>query len=545
MGLDPTVAELNCIETINDAAVWCGIAPGLLIGLRKAMGQLWAIRDVVLIRPRIWEATLPKVLVFPDPPAAAPDAGGTGAAADTEGADAAAAAGADSGGAQSAAAQPAPAEEVIPPEGRPLMPVEYGQLDGFRRVCRLRMGLPAEDEPAAGAPPTLVSPGGAGSTAAVLPLLTQGAPSSSGGPMVLQPIIVQQTKKTKMSAVFDQGDSNEFEPWTEARYQTILAAFKVLNEGEDAKPHEEASKDQLAALEHRLNTGSAPAADFAIWRPHGLRFMRALKLQGQAQQSDGTFVQREVQAPASFKEWLAAWRVFQMAMRALGAASGAKLELYEDHIRSLADRYHAKFWWLVAQADARMRSERWERIRREAQEQKAECSADGRPHAYDPARPWDYVIKAATKDTEFWRIEVSEKVSAFNNHLASMSELADPGFGKPTFADGGAAQATPGGNNFKRNKVRQPPKHEQGAGKGGRNGKGYGGKSSGKGAKSKQSGGKGAKGKYNRTADNKNQICWAYNEAHGGCSKPCPASRAHVCSLCLDKHRAVECPTSS
>lgn len=555
MAVDPSLSELQELDTVEAIQEWCGISPGLMRGLRKTMGKMPMVRDVILIREEFWNAALPQLRVWPE------KAKGVAVTGAKESADAKGSTGSAGGGGPlqdpaatlaavktaigTAADSDSDDEPPIPPEGRPLKPVEYGQVDSFRRVARLRQGLPAV-EPASGAPALGAATGPAGAAGAGHMVTLQG--NATGN--TVQAIVIKEEKKLKMSEVFDQGDRTEFVPWTPARYRAVLAAFKSANEGEESRPIEKATIEQMAALEHKLNTGASPCADFAVWRPHGQRWLRAQKLQAQQVQADGSYKLREVAAPASFKEWVAAWRVFAMAMRALGAAKGVKLALYEKHIEELADRYH-KFWWLVAQADARMRSERWEYILAEAEAAKTAATSQGRPHDLDEAKPWDYVIKASVSDEFFWRTELSEKIGLYSNHLATISELADPGFGTPTFVgDGGGA-----GGSFQSHKRRRQNSSAPQASKGGGGGSSGSGKGAGKG-KNKSTGkggpadsGKGkrggkAAGKHVRTADNKRQLCWEWNRQPNGCSDRCPAGRAHQCEICLGNHRSINCTSS-
>ena len=165
-------------------------------------------------------------------------------------------------------------------------------------------------------------------------------------------------------------------------------------------------------------------------------------------------MQREIAAPASYDEWLSAWRVFAMAMRALGAASNAKLTAYENHIHTLAKRYKSEWWWLVAQADARMRREQWPRIKQDGQTQKTIASKKGEPHDFDPERPWDWVLKKAVQDKDYWNTELSEKVNLFTNHLATKAELADEGYGPKSFIQNTTgAGSSDGGNPSKRQRT--------------------------------------------------------------------------------------------
>ena len=193
-------------------------------------------------------------------------------------------------------------------------------------------------------------------------------------------------KKIKMSAVFDQGDDTEITTWSATRMRAVMAAFKAGNDGEEPEQDEEVTADQLAALEHRLLQGGCPSPDFGVWRPFGQRLARQLKLTVHHITPGGDYVPYEVAGPPSFTEWLAAFSVFSVAMRALGAATQTRLLLYQKKIQKLNDAYGHVCWWLIAQADQRMRAEHMERIRRRAEEERAAAQAAGGVHLLDPEK---------------------------------------------------------------------------------------------------------------------------------------------------------------
>ena len=170
-------------------------------------------------------------------------------------------------------------------------------------------------------------------------------------------------RKIKMATVFDQGDDSEVMPWPSSRSAAVYAAFVEKNSGVQPDPAEKATTNQLAALESRLSSGETPCADFAIWRPHGVRIERKLRLTIHHRGPDGHYAPHEVAGPPCFQDWDAAWAVFSFAMRALDAATRPRLDLYRNGIKKFADVFGDKLWWLLAQADQRMRGERWPILR--------------------------------------------------------------------------------------------------------------------------------------------------------------------------------------
>ena len=346
----------------------------------------------------------------------------------------------------------------------------------------------------------------------------------------------------RMSAVFDQADDSEIYTWGPARLRTVMAAFKAGNDGEDAEPDEEASADQLAALEHRLLQGGCPSPDFGVWRPYGQRLARQLRLVVHHITPGGDYVPYEVPGPPSFAEWLAAYKVFSMAMRALEAATHTRLLLYQNKIQRLNDVYGHVCWWLVAQADQRMRGEHLCRIRRRAEEGKLEAEAAGRTFPLDANMPWDYCLKLAAADRDFWGEELDKKCTLYITHLKTQRQLLDQGHGAvlpgiggdsgsrssgqashPRQTQGGAGQTQGGGSRGKKRPNQgktEPERSTKGASRG----------------KAKHPDGR------HRVDEHGKDICWLWNHSDDGCADICHNGRAHVCEWCRQgDHRSVNC----
>ena len=127
-----------------------------------------------------------------------------------------------------------------------------------------------------------------------------------------------------------------------------MANFVAANGGEEPDPDEEPSADQLAALDQRLKAGGSPCPDFGVWRPHGQRLARQLKLQAMRLTPAGDYIPHEVSGPPSFADWLHSFRVLYVALRALEQVDPARLARYENAIRKFHTDYGTSCWWLVA-----------------------------------------------------------------------------------------------------------------------------------------------------------------------------------------------------
>jgi uncharacterized membrane protein YgcG len=417
------------------------------------------------------------------------------------------------------------------------LPMELGQVGSLRRVCRLRCGLMAVEGVLA-APPAGLGPGVG----------------------VASPHPVPAGRKVKISSVVDQGDDSEIIPMDPARLRALLAAFRHANDGEDPQEEEEITGDQLAGLDSKIQSGVAPYADFGVWRPFGARLDRSLKFVALVLDARGQWVRKEISGPANFTAWLTRWKVLRIGLRVLEAVADARCSLYRDRIYRMNDEFGEKFWWLIAQADIRMRSEQMERIYRKCLLEDQALMDGGTPGGlvgFDRARPWDLVFKLAATDDAWWAKEVDKKVLLHATRLHDASELLDDGVGEISMGgqiprvsgdgSGPAAQkrsAGAGGNTDGDAPPKKKKKKAQGSGGGSGGGKNGGGKGKGKadGGGKGSAGEKTADGRYRR-ASNGREICWAENHRADGCSLKTDCTRMHVCEFCRSKdHKSTACP---
>jgi hypothetical protein len=481
--MDPSASEMQGMADLAAVSAWVGLQANVREAMDMAFGPLTLLREVVLIPRVAFDQAVMTLRVWDQ----------------------------------------VPGETAQPPVERPPRAVELGQVESLRRVCRLRLGLPA----------TEVEPGQAVARAQEV------APGPAAATLALG------VRKIKLASVIDQGDDGEILSWDVARVRSTMAAFKTQNDGEEPDDDEDISGDQLAALHHKLVSGAAPVVDFAVWRPHGSRLARQLKLTVMHLTHAGEYVPHEVPGPPSLQAWQAAWRVFAVGMRALGAGTVTRLNLYSSKIAKVSELYGEHCWWLIAQADARMRSERMEKLRRRAEEARAKAVASGSTHEFDPLMPWDYLFKEAARDKEFWDDELDRKCLLYITHLRTVSQLADDGTGTRFQGDGNAGPkkthefvkktrvktkwkpSAPGGGGRPPGPPGPPRPPPKGKGKG-KDGKGKG--------KGRLPDGR------HRSDGAGHSLCWRWNHTAGGCSAVCPQDRAHMCEWCLDAaHRSIEC----
>ena len=117
---------------------------------------------------------------------------------------------------------------------------------------------------------------------------------------------------------------------------------------------------------------------------------------------------RELSGPPTFDDWRRSWRVYRFSFVVLGAASTARLDRYFERVQQLYADYGSlggqNLWWVVCLADVRMRSERFERLRRALDDELESLTKLGRAAEarIDVRRPWDSVFLAAAED-DAWR----------------------------------------------------------------------------------------------------------------------------------------------
>ena len=126
--MDPQAAELQAMANLNDVFTWVGIGALLQAALNCAMGTLTMVREVVLIPLAAWDLGVAQIRIVVTP-----------AVAEVLAVDEDPDAGIDAMAAVAAVAQ----------VDRPPSAMELGQVASLRRVCRLRLGLSAEESGAA------------------------------------------------------------------------------------------------------------------------------------------------------------------------------------------------------------------------------------------------------------------------------------------------------------------------------------------------------------------------------------------------------------
>ena len=449
--MDPTNQELAQIQVLQDALDWAGVQGDLSTMLTETMGTLERVREVPLITRPIWDAKVQALQVPGDP-------------------------------------EPG---QFGPPPLRPLTPVEQARIESFRRVCHLRVGR-EPDNPGDGnvLPPV----GGA------LPFPGMGGPGAAMG-LPFQTPLPASTRKLKLSAILDptlEAEVQGLSPQEQTQmYETYRQKF-----GDFPDSSCDPSPDQLAALSQVIAAGAVPFACFTIFGPHGQRLLRRMTFTGfHLNIATGEWARREQAGPSSYHEWYKCWRVYRTAMLLLQAADAERLDNYSEMIRQQVTQFGDEAWFLVAKADARMRSEHLDRLRRQLR--------INPEYGFTENSPWSACYAMATKDHQFWTQELSTPATLF----LSRNKRLD------------AAKDEKDGPDSPSKKPRQSNRPAR---------RGYQGED------------KSEKDDQGLFIKNRKgiEVCRNYNANRCGSSAAqgrCKQKRSHQCNKCLGPHQAVGC----
>jgi len=117
-----------------------------------------------------------------------------------------------------------------------------------------------------------------------------------------------------MSTCVDQADDTEVLAMNSAEARTIIETFAVQNDGIAPDSDEECDATQLQALKTKLDMDIAPYADFAVWRPYGIRMARMMKFRAQVWRPESAqFITTEMAGPPNHDEWKRSWKCTALA----------------------------------------------------------------------------------------------------------------------------------------------------------------------------------------------------------------------------------------
>ena len=406
---------------------------------------------------------------------------------------------------------------------RTLNAVEVAQISLAMRAARAALALPDIDFLAVPGPPAAAPPPAA-------PGPPPGAP-----------------RRVKFSMVLNQADEGEIPPLDQPTLDQMYVQLQTIK-GALPLPEADPSPDQVSALRVRvLEHQDTPYADFALFTPYNLRFLKALKFKSYVLEPDGTFRMVEVPGPPNWDAWYASWRVFANVLLMLTVNAGgmvlpivtpAALEEYLEQFRSLCSSL-PETWHLCVMAEDRCRAEHFAQLRR----LRAQAYALGGAPGYNPLVPWDDVFRQAALDKSYWDRHVRDPALVFMARGGARKQNTSPATdyaASPARTPTKRARRTAAARG-KIAELQEELKNIKSHAAGSTGGTAHGGNRKGSkgGGKQQSHPRKDSRGHFVTTREG-TQICFGFSA--GTCAGTCKAGRAHVCQQCLGAHRTPDCP---
>ena len=388
-GLDPTPPELQQITTVDGVYDWVGVATETRAALEAALGGgTIRLRDLVYVPLATW-TNLTSGLTIPMPdgnPARAPSA------------------------------------------------IEVGKFMSIRRVARLRLGLRARDD--VGAPtPGAGAPQGPPQLALALP-----APAL--------PTVAAGEPALKLSLVLDPALESVLVRLPPADIRALYTKYVAKRGGEPTEDIEP-TIEQISAVAQIVAADLPPYADFSLFGPHGRRLLSKLTYQAWSFQPNGSWQRRELPGPPSFDLWWSSFRVLRVVYLLLDIVDAETIDSYGEMVRNFAQTYGDSAWFIVYNADVRMRAEQWDRLRRKAERAHDMATRAGIPSHFDPAPPWKSVVRSSLEDRNWWDENLHRPAMLFLTRVRSAADAVDDHTVQPTLETksaspvGGATRGPP------------------------------------------------------------------------------------------------------
>eukprot|EP00969_Alexandrium_andersonii_P328237 14505001-Alexandrium_andersonii.AAC.1 len=129
----------------------------------------------------------------------------------------------------------------------------------------------------------------------------------------------------------------------------------------------EPTPDQFSAVAQLIESEAPPYVELSLslFGPHGRRLLKKVMFTAFLYNAPaGEWARQELLGLPAFEARWKCWEVFKTTMLLLEQCAPEPLDLYGEHSRSLVGTYGANTWYLIYQADVRVRSEEFERARR-------------------------------------------------------------------------------------------------------------------------------------------------------------------------------------
>ena len=373
-GIDPTSDELAGMSSLDHVFDWLGSDQVLRTAVVAALGGgTLKMRDVVYIPGTQWDAAVDSLQV------AIPAGEGT--------------------------------------TSRDPSPKEIGHLAMLRRISRLRLGLTAVEEAPAQTPQSIT------------PTLALGGPSPSG-PAPQGVVATVGEPRLKLSSVLDPVLDTEL---VRMAQHLITKLFSDYARKRGAEPSEEIepTTEQISAMAQVLAADLSPYACFSVFGPHGRRLLQKLTYLCWTYLPSGQWQRRELPGPPCFSYWWECFRVLRTLFLLLDTVDPETVDNYGELIRGFSKQYGDECWSIVYTADVRMRSERFTRLRRQAEGDHSNKLAASLPSTFDVKRPWNTVFSLALADKSWWEEQVHRPAVLFLSRARTEAQLLHDGTAQP------------------------------------------------------------------------------------------------------------------
>ena len=367
-GLDPSVAELEAIRTVADIGKWLSMSTPLMQALSEELGS-----DAPKLRDIVFIGNeewqdLVKSIKLP-----------------------------------------------VGDSTRPLKPLEQGHCGMLRRIARLRLGL------------TAIEPQATDASGATTVLPASGStPEVGAAPAQLVP-----DTAVKLSVVWDPTLDILLVRMAPHLSRKLFSEYKKRRGAEPVEDIEP-TLEQTSAAAQVLAADKAPYVDCAVLGLYGRRLLQKLMYVVRHFQLNGTWKRQELPGPPSFDYWWASYKVLRCIFLLLEVASPEMLDNYGELIRSFVSLYGEQAWFLIYQADVRMRSEHFERLRRYA-ERSEKLPAEV---TYDERKPWATVFHMAIEDTSWWDANLHRPAMLYLTRVKTSEQLTQDGTTQPDIPAG-------------------------------------------------------------------------------------------------------------
>ena len=250
-------------------------------------------------------------------------------------------------------------------------------------------------------------------------------------------------RRVNVKDIADETRDQDIELMSQDDITPLLARWRYETRSKKDPPEdEEPSAAQLSYLAMCQRSGENPQVNMGFWGPFGDRlYQRVLSIMWMLM-PDGGRLRQKFLGPPTIQQWVSCWLVFQCGMIMLGMADYNTMRDYMEFIKGLVATHGAHCWAIIYQAEARMRRNGLELIKRQAHRLLNEivaAEADGavkvvyanmNPNEFNPKKPWDFCFRMAIFEEsptsrQYWKKYVEQPCNDVNYRNFKVSDFVD------------------------------------------------------------------------------------------------------------------------